>query len=416
MTHTDRLRLASLPCALLTALLFSTPLFARDSASPSGAWLGIAGERIDDAYRERENYWSQGLLVSEVSPGSPADRIGVQKGDIVVSVGSHVLKTPDDLELSESTLAPGRSVSLVVARNGGRWIRILNIEPDQPPGLAAAAANEGALRTEDEPESPEVREASKSAIDSAIPVDSDEDDDAVSVPVPPVSGAPRTEAFGARYQPMNEGLAAALGVADPKGMLVLEVTAGGLADLAGIRAGDVITRVADLEVPDGERLSYALETCPRITAIRTWRQGSVREAKVTFPTRKALLAAARAKSDLAPTSTAAPEKAPASESTPAKDVLTLSLTPPPAAPEAPATPEVDSAPKSESEPLASAPDASNPKLTDAPDTAEPDAAIAPASDSVRDLERMLRDLREEVNQLRGEVKRLRSEMNGLKQI
>lgn len=411
MSPTDRLRLASLPAALLT-LLLSSGLYLPTEASASGAWLGITGERIDDAYRERENYWSQGLIVAEIAPGGPADRVGVQKGDIVVSVGSQVLKRPEDLERSEETLAPGRTVSLVVARNGGRWIRILNVEPGERPGTAHAAE---VTKTEEEPEKLESDSSEAPSSDSTIPA-AVEDDEAA--PVPPVSGAPRTEAFGARCQPMNEGLAAALGVADPRGMLVLEVTPGGIADVAGVRAGDVITRIADLEIADGERLSHVLETCPRITSVRAWRQGSVRELKVTFPTRKALLARATAVAKVE-SATPEPEKAVATEPEKAAapesaaEELAIPVTPPPS-PEAEKLPDIAANPTPA--PESQTPEVAEPKRDKGEEATTPDAAETRSPESLEDLQRMIRDLRDEVGRLRGEVKRLRTEMNGLKQI
>ena len=60
--------------------------------------------------------------------------------------------------------------------------------------------------------------------------------------------------LGVSIQPLDPALADALGVTERRGALVGGVIAGSPADKAGIRRGDVITRIDDREIPDPNTL------------------------------------------------------------------------------------------------------------------------------------------------------------------
>jgi serine protease Do len=60
--------------------------------------------------------------------------------------------------------------------------------------------------------------------------------------------------LGVSIQPLDPALAEALGVADRRGALVGGVIAGSPAEKAGVRRGDVITRIDDRDIPDPNTL------------------------------------------------------------------------------------------------------------------------------------------------------------------
>jgi serine protease Do len=62
--------------------------------------------------------------------------------------------------------------------------------------------------------------------------------------------------LGVRIQPMNDDLAAALGIASNRGEFVQSVQPGEPADTAGLRAGDVVLRVDGQEVTPDQTLSF----------------------------------------------------------------------------------------------------------------------------------------------------------------
>lgn len=295
-------RNARMVVTLLALAALSAISYADQGEAPkSGAWLGVTGDRIDDGWRERENYWAKGILITDVAPGGPADRIGLSRGDILVSVGSKVLRTPEDLSLVEGQLEPGQPVSVVVARNGGRLIRIVNLDPARLPGTeepeqARLEIREEVAPTEAEPEVKEiapdsakpeaegaksVEEGAKSAEETAKSAEEAPVAGAEEVPVPEV--APRgADPLGARVQTLNADLGAALGAPSGHGVLILEVQSGGAAGRAGIRAGDVITHVGEEAVDTSEDLLRALERSPNTASVQTIRQGTERKVKVSL--------------------------------------------------------------------------------------------------------------------------------------
>jgi serine protease Do len=59
-----------------------------------------------------------GALVAEVTPGSPAAKAGIERGDIILQLNGQPVNEPDDLSVRISETAPGTTVQLRIARNG----------------------------------------------------------------------------------------------------------------------------------------------------------------------------------------------------------------------------------------------------------------------------------------------------------
>ncbi|MGB8476140.1 MAG: Do family serine endopeptidase [Candidatus Acidiferrum sp.] len=59
-----------------------------------------------------------GALVAEVTPGSPAAKAGIERGDIILDLNGQPVNTPEDLSVHIAELAPGTAVHLKVSRNG----------------------------------------------------------------------------------------------------------------------------------------------------------------------------------------------------------------------------------------------------------------------------------------------------------
>src|SRR5579885_3210992 len=61
---------------------------------------------------------TQGALVGDVEPNSPAQKSGVEKGDIILAVNGKAVTDVNQLRLNISMMAPGSAVDLKVFRNG----------------------------------------------------------------------------------------------------------------------------------------------------------------------------------------------------------------------------------------------------------------------------------------------------------
>jgi serine protease Do len=96
------------------------------------------------------------------------------------------------------------------------------------------------------------------------------------------TGEVRRGFLGVAPQPLTPELAAHFGA--ERGALVAEVTPGGPADKAGLRPGDVITKVNDAEVADARELLLAVSQLEpgSQAAIEYQRNGRTRTAKATL--------------------------------------------------------------------------------------------------------------------------------------
>jgi len=73
----------------------------------------------------------RGLLITEVQPNGPADRIDAQRGDVIIAIDRHQPRDMDELGALIEQLEAGRPVRLSVIRVTGRSVYRLtaNIEP-----------------------------------------------------------------------------------------------------------------------------------------------------------------------------------------------------------------------------------------------------------------------------------------------
>lgn len=79
--------------------------------------LGITGERISIFY-QRYYRLPAGLLVTEVAPGSEAERQGLLSGDILVSLDGREVYSMEELTTMLYNYSAGDKVELVIWRNG----------------------------------------------------------------------------------------------------------------------------------------------------------------------------------------------------------------------------------------------------------------------------------------------------------
>jgi Do/DeqQ family serine protease len=155
-----------------------------------------------------------GAIVNSVSPGSPAERAGVRRGDVVVALDGTPVSDSNALRNQVARMQPGSTVRLTVLRDGR--------EQQLTAKLAELTASAGG-------------EAE------------------------PARGGTPSGAFGLSVQPLTRELAERLGVsASTRGVAVTAVDPQGAAADAGIREGDVIEEVDRKPVRNAEELRAAL--------------------------------------------------------------------------------------------------------------------------------------------------------------
>jgi serine protease Do len=85
-------------------------------------WLGISGLDVSPALARRYDLPSEsGVLVGDVSRGSPADRSGFRRGDVIVGSGDGEVRKMKDLLLALAKVSVGDGVKLTVLRDGRRY-------------------------------------------------------------------------------------------------------------------------------------------------------------------------------------------------------------------------------------------------------------------------------------------------------
>jgi Do/DeqQ family serine protease len=154
----------------------------------------------------------RGALVNSVEAGSPADKAGVRRGDVITAVNGESIRSGNDLRNEVSQLRPGTTTKLSVVREGKE--QTLSVTVGE---LKAAAGDE-------EP-----------------------------------GGSGNPTGFGMAVEPLTRDRARELGIAATSGVVVVDVQSGGRAADAGLRTGDVILEVDRKPVNDAEGLRAALK-------------------------------------------------------------------------------------------------------------------------------------------------------------
>jgi len=87
-----------------------------------------------------------GALVTDVTPGKPADKAGLKSGDIITTLNGKVVENPNHLQLAVISLPPGTEVTIGYLRDGKE--ATVNVKLDVRPAsndVASASNDEGVL-------------------------------------------------------------------------------------------------------------------------------------------------------------------------------------------------------------------------------------------------------------------------------
>jgi serine protease Do len=158
-----------------------------------------------------------GVVVSDVTAGSPADQGGIKIGDTIVSVDGKDIKNGDTLVSEIASRKPGTKVAIGFIRNGKKQEASLTI---------ADRAKLYASRLGEEEEN------------------SDE-------------GGPKESKLGLTVRPITQDMADRLDVPAGKGVIVQEVKSGSFAEDIGVARGDVILEINKQPVNNEDDFSRA---------------------------------------------------------------------------------------------------------------------------------------------------------------
>ena len=162
----------------------------------------------------------RGALVNAVEAGSPADKAGVRRGDVITAINGESVRSGNDLRNEVSQITPGTTTKLSVIRDGKE--QTLNVTVAERKDTAAGPEERG--------------------------------------------GSGNPTGFGMAVEPvatMTRDRARELGITATAGVVVVDVQSGGRAADAGIRPGDVIIEVDRKPVNNADGLSAALKSGSR---------------------------------------------------------------------------------------------------------------------------------------------------------
>jgi serine protease Do len=115
----------------------------KDKGSVSRGWLGVQIQPVTADIAEGLGLkGSEGALVAEPQPDSPAAKAGILSGDVITAVDSHAVKDARDLAKQIGSMAPGATVKFTIWRNGEEKIFSLMLGEMPKSRVARAAAPE----------------------------------------------------------------------------------------------------------------------------------------------------------------------------------------------------------------------------------------------------------------------------------
>jgi len=219
-----------------------------------GARLGATVEEVAPPNR--------GALVKGVQDGSAAAKAGLKEGDVIVKFDGEGVRGIAQLRRLVGETPPGRPVSIEVNRGTGKETLTATLErgkgeqtfmgDEDPPWADARALEEAhrSMRRFAPPEPPEPPEAPEPPDAPAFVWHGH------AGPGGP-AGGPRK--LGIRFQPISGQLAQYFHLSSEEGILVVHVDSDSPASKAGMKAGDVVLKIAGQSVADESDLRHAVD-------------------------------------------------------------------------------------------------------------------------------------------------------------
>lgn len=168
------------------------------------AYLGVGIQPVTASLAEQFQVKPrEGVVVTQVYANTPAEKAGVQAGDVIVEFAGVKVNSPNELQTIIERAELGKRHILVVVRNGAR--KELNFIPEVQPSQFGSANS-----SEESSKAPETAQANQ---------------------------------LGIEVSDLDEATAKALGLDSTDGVVVTQVERDSRAARAGLRPGMVITQV-----------------------------------------------------------------------------------------------------------------------------------------------------------------------------
>jgi serine protease Do len=175
----------------------------------SRGFIGIGLQDISRSAADALNLPStEGVLVREVEPGTPAEKAGVEIGDVITGFNGKKVVNGQELMIMVAAKEPGEEVTLGILRKGKRLTKNLTL--------------------------------------------TDRDMFVSRARVPSPEEEKKEEWLGLQVSTSTRDLAAQYNVKFKPGVIVVQVDPGSAAGEGGLRTGDVIVKIDDREIEDSD--------------------------------------------------------------------------------------------------------------------------------------------------------------------
>ena len=219
----------------------TTPVTVEFEGAPSRSYLGVG---VADITTERVQALKlkddRGVEVVQVDQDAPAGKAGFKEHDVIVAFNGTPVESQEQFKRLMRETPPGRTVAMDIMRDG-------------------------------QPQKIKVQLADRKKLESSVWPREPENFAMVMPPTPPMPAMPDfprawTEqsitrirsTSGVTLESLTPQLGDYFGVKNGEGMLVRSVQKGSAAESAGLRAGDVITKVGDQKISDNSDWREAL--------------------------------------------------------------------------------------------------------------------------------------------------------------
>lgn len=110
--------------------------------------LGVKIQQLDEALASQFKLGdTDGTLVSSVEPKSPAEKAGIEAGDVITEIDGKKIPGPNELRMTVSSMAPGTKVKVKYLRDGREKSADIVLD-ELPTGKARAALPEPSESTD----------------------------------------------------------------------------------------------------------------------------------------------------------------------------------------------------------------------------------------------------------------------------